>query len=87
MDTSVVLGLLLLGSLRYLGRGWTFDDLEETTGISQSLHRDFFHIFINFGRNYLYPKYVKYPSTALEMKEHSRDYEHQTALRDRKSAV
>jgi hypothetical protein len=22
--------LLLLGSLRYLGRGWTFDDLEES---------------------------------------------------------
>jgi hypothetical protein len=26
--------LLLLGSLRYLGRGWTFDDLEESTFIS-----------------------------------------------------
>lgn len=27
--------LLLLGSLRYLGRGWTFDDIEELTAISR----------------------------------------------------
>ena len=27
------LSLLLLGTLRYLGRGWNFDDLEESTGI------------------------------------------------------
>jgi hypothetical protein len=29
--------LLLLGSLRYLGRGLTFDDIEEQTAISGSL--------------------------------------------------
>jgi hypothetical protein len=28
--------LLLLCALRYLGRGWTFDDLEESTAISDS---------------------------------------------------
>ena len=28
------LDLLVLGSLRYLGRGWTFDDLVETTAVS-----------------------------------------------------
>jgi hypothetical protein len=33
--------LLLLGSLRYLGRGWTFDDIEEQTVISVSVHRKF----------------------------------------------
>ena len=27
--------LLVLGSLRYLGRGWTFDDVEENTAISK----------------------------------------------------
>ena len=26
--------LLVLGALRYLGRGWTFDDLEESTAVS-----------------------------------------------------
>ena len=31
-------GLLLLGSLCYLGRGWTFDCLEEQTSISREVH-------------------------------------------------
>ena len=52
------IGLLLLGSLRYLGKGWTFDDLEESTGISEEVHHNFFHIFIEYGRNVLYPHYV-----------------------------
>jgi hypothetical protein len=29
--------LLLLGLLKYLGRGWTFDDIEEQTMILMSL--------------------------------------------------
>jgi hypothetical protein len=33
--------LLLLGTLRYLGRGWMFDDIEEQTAISVSVHRNF----------------------------------------------
>ena len=33
--------LLLLGSLRYLGRGWTFDNIEEQTAISVSVHCKF----------------------------------------------
>jgi hypothetical protein len=32
------ISLLLLGTLRYLGRGWTFDDLDEATAISQDVH-------------------------------------------------
>mmetsp|Transcript_22844 Transcript_22844/g.49849 ORF Transcript_22844/g.49849 Transcript_22844/m.49849 type:complete len:89 (+) Transcript_22844:2536-2802(+) len=28
---STPLELLMLGSLRYIGHGWTFDDLEEST--------------------------------------------------------
>jgi hypothetical protein len=31
--------LLVLGSLRYLGRGWTFDDIEESTAIDNEVHR------------------------------------------------
>ena len=50
--------LLLLGSLRYLGRGITFDDVEESTFISRHDHRDFFHRFVAFGANKLYAKYV-----------------------------
>ena len=40
---SSPLELLVLGALRYLGRGWTFDDLEESTAISAEVHRAFFH--------------------------------------------
>jgi hypothetical protein len=36
---------MLLGSLCYLGRGFTFDDLEESTFVSESSHRKFFHEF------------------------------------------
>jgi len=35
--------LLLLASLRYLGRAWTFDDLNESTAISEEVIRCFFH--------------------------------------------
>lgn len=38
---SSPLELLVLGALRYLGRGWTFDDLEESTAISAEVHRAF----------------------------------------------
>lgn len=55
--------LLLLGAFRYLGRGWTFDDLEEQTGISEETHRQFFHVFIEWGSTTLYKEYVVIPST------------------------
>jgi hypothetical protein len=38
--------LMVLGALRYLDRGWTFDDLEESTTISEETHRQFFYVFI-----------------------------------------
>ena len=45
--------LLVLGSLQYLGRGWTFDDVEENTTISKEVHRTFFHRFVEFGSTML----------------------------------
>jgi len=68
------IGLLLLDSLRYLGRGWTFDDLEETTGISEEIYRLFFHKYIKFGREVLYPRYVKYPKNLEEAKTHMHEF-------------
>ena len=41
--------LLVLGSLRYIGRGFTFDDCEECTAVSEEVHRCFFHQFIQIG--------------------------------------
>ena len=41
------IGLLLLGALRYLGRGFTFDDLFEATGMGEEVHRCFFMCSLN----------------------------------------
>ena len=46
--------LLVLCALRYLGRGWTFDDLSESTCISEEVIRVFFHEFILWGGNRLF---------------------------------
>ncbi len=53
--------LLLLGTLRYLGRGWTFDDIKEQTAISECVHCKFFHKFIEFGSTTLYSMHVISP--------------------------
>jgi hypothetical protein len=66
--------LLLLCALRYLGRGWTFDDLSENTGISEEIIRVFFHKFIEFGSTVLYKRYVVAPKTAEEALEHTGPY-------------
>ena len=68
--------LLLLGSLRYLGRGWTFDDCEESTAIDQDVHRIFFRVFLQFGSTVLYRKWVltpvNLPEALSNMKEYSK---------------
>jgi Plant transposon protein len=61
------LEFLVLGALRYLGRGWTFDDLEDATGISEETHRRFFHKFIKACRLHLFPKFVTEPTTEEEI--------------------
>ena len=71
---SSPIDLLVLGALRYLGRGFTFDDIEECTAISKEVHRGFFHIFVDFGRHVLYPKYVRYPKTAGEATTHMAEF-------------
>ena len=61
--------LLLLGSLRYLGRGITFDDIEEATFISRHVHRDFMHRFVSFGAKVMFAKYVRMPTSLEEIRE------------------
>jgi hypothetical protein len=68
------LPLLVLCSLRYLGRGWTFDNLSENTGISEEVIRVFFHRFITFGSTVLYEKYVVAPVTSDDANVHSIEY-------------
>ena len=66
--------LLVLGALRYLGRGWTFDDLEESTAIARDVHRCFFHAFIDFGSTVLYERYVNAPLSWEEAKHHMAEF-------------
>lgn len=66
--------LLVLCALRYLGRGWTFDDLQEATAISEEVIRVFFHQFIAFGSTVLFKKFVVAPTTIAEGEDNSNEY-------------
>ena len=66
---GIPLGILILGSLRYLGRGWTFDDITEATGVSEEVHRRFFKDFTIACTENLYPKWIKRPETAEEIED------------------
>ena len=68
------LGLLVLSALRYLGRGWTFDDLQEATAISTETLRIFLHIFMEFGSSTLYNKYVVNPTSSMDIKDCEAEY-------------
>jgi hypothetical protein len=45
---ALPISLLLLGCFRYIGHGWTFDDLDESTCIHEETHRHFYHVFIQW---------------------------------------
>jgi hypothetical protein len=62
--------LLLLGALRYIGQGWTFDNIEEATAMHEETHCQFFHILIHWGSTTLCDKYVVSPQTSAESKTH-----------------
>ena len=68
-NMGLPLDTLVLGCLRYLGRGWTFDDLEESTGISEESHRRFFHKFVKECRDRLGKKYIVAPETKEEVED------------------
>ena len=65
--------LLLLGLLRYVGRGLTFDDIEEDTAISKEVHRVFFYKFIDYCSTTLFDKYVIAPTKVEEARTHITD--------------
>jgi hypothetical protein len=66
--------LLVLGALRYLGRGWTFDDIEEQTAIAKEVHQKFFHCFIDFCSTTLYSQFVLTPVDLPEARSNMREY-------------
>ena len=59
--------------MRYLGRGRCFDDFEEATCISREVYQKFFHNVVTFVKEVLYPKYVKYPTNADQMTQHTKE--------------
>ena len=61
--------------MRHLRRSCTFDDLEEATSISEEVNRIIFHKFITYGKEVLYRRYVKYPTTDFEGKTHMKEFE------------
>ena len=70
-STPLTISLLLLGTLRYLGRGFTFDNIEETTAAtSRETHQQFFHAFVKFGSACLYDKHVVMHKTYDERQNH-----------------
>jgi hypothetical protein len=74
--TVLPVELLVLGSLCYLGRGWTFDDCEESTAIDKDVHRCFFNVFIQFGSTVLYKKWVITPVNLPEAESNMYKYAH-----------
>ena len=64
-----------MGAFRYLGRGFTFDDCEEGTAISQEVRRVFFHKFIEVRSTVLYDKYVQPVTTKEELAKHTAEFE------------
>jgi len=68
------IGLSLLGALRHVGRGLTFDDLEEHTAIDEETHRQFFHQLIKHGEQVMFPQHVKMPTNAEEFKTNMSEF-------------
>jgi hypothetical protein len=64
----------VLGSLRYLGRGWTFDDIKESTAIALDVHCIFFHCFTEYGSTVLYCKYVLTPVHISKARTHMSEF-------------
>ena len=64
---------MILGAPRYLGGGWTFDDIEESTGIDEETHRQFFHCFIKVESSHLFKKYILEPVTLNDAHNHMRE--------------
>ena len=71
---STPVELLVLGALRYLGRGWTFDDIEESTAVSNEVHRVFLHCFIEFGSTVLFEKHIVFPVRVDEARSNMQEY-------------
>ncbi len=60
--------------MHYLGRGWTFDDINEQTAISKEFYHTFLRAFINFGSTSLYSRFVLTPLYLPEARSNMWEY-------------
>ena len=58
--------MILLRTLRYLGRGWTLDNVEEVSCISREIHRQFFNVFIERGHDVLCDGHTALPAMSTD---------------------
>ena len=65
----------MLCALRWLGRGWTIDDLHENTLINPETIRLFIQQFIIWGSTTLYDKYVKCPVSTDELQDCEQEFD------------
>ena len=66
--------LLVLSTLRYFGRGWTFDDFQEVTAINHETARQFLRKFVEFGSSTLYNTYVINPTSSMDMQDYELEF-------------
>ena len=78
MDCTGIAGtpieLLLLGTLRILGRDCKFDCIASQIKVSIATIHSFFHKFCLYGATTLFEKHVKYPTTRHELHAQMMDY-------------
>lgn len=68
------LSLLILGALRILGRGVSFDDVAEYIGVSEAVVAAFFYIFVRHWSTVQYALFVRMPMTEEELRTCEREY-------------
>ena len=66
-DSPSNIPLLILGCLRYLGRAWILDDIEESNGISREVNRIFLQNFLEYGSTVLFKKWVIKPAKNMKI--------------------
>ena len=66
---GVSIELLVLCALRWLGQGWTIDDLQENTQINVETIRLFLHHFVLWGSSTFHNKWVKSPMSPNELSD------------------
>ena len=65
----------MLVTLHYLGCGWTFDDVSESTGISEEVLSNFFENFVTCGSEDFYDKHVRLPTDEEEFEHNFCEFE------------